>query len=57
LRKLLASLESWWPKRTALDWHLLRTRDLHDLFPDAKIIKEWYGPFLKSLIAVKVSRA
>jgi hypothetical protein len=57
LRKLLHSVESWWPKRTILDWHLLTKRSLGDLFPDAVIIGERWGPFLKSIIAVRSSRS
>ncbi len=35
------------------DWNLLSYSDMETLFPEAKIYKEKYGLFVKSLVAVK----
>lgn len=51
--RLIASMNRWWPKRTAPDFHLLTAAQMQELFPDAEIIRERSLGMTKSLIAVR----
>jgi len=50
---ILNFTNKFWVKRTSPDWNLLTYREMQDLFPDAKIIKEKSFFMVKSLIAIK----
>jgi hypothetical protein len=50
--KIIAFFNKFWPKKTVPDWHLLTIKQMKELFPEAKIIKEKSFFFTKSLIAI-----
>lgn len=50
--KIIAFFNKFWPKKTVPDWHLLSIKQMKELFPEAKIIKEKSFFFTKSLIAI-----
>lgn len=52
----ISLLNKFWIKKTKGDWNLLSKKELWELFPDAKIIKEKFLFMTKSLIAVKSDR-
>jgi hypothetical protein len=51
--RLIASLNRWWPKRTAADFSLLTTSEMEALFPGAEIFRERSFGMTKSLIAIR----
>ncbi len=51
---ILQVTNSFWPRKDeAPDWSLLGRREMQRLFPDAQILAERWGPFVKSWIAVR----
>jgi SAM-dependent methyltransferase len=52
---IIKLFNKFWPKKTTPDWHLLTYKEMEQLFPDAKIIKEKSLFMVKSLIAIKSS--
>ncbi len=51
--KLIRFLNKYWIKLSSPDINLLTTRDMKDLFPEAKIIKEKSLLLTKSIVAIK----
>lgn len=51
--KIISFFNKFWPKKTSPDFNLLTEKEMKELFPEAKIIKEKYFLFTKSLIAYK----
>lgn len=51
--RLLRLMKGWWPKATEPDWHLLTYRQMQQLFPDARILRERSFGMTKSIMAVK----
>jgi SAM-dependent methyltransferase len=50
---LLGVTNRWWVRASEPDFNLLNRRDLRELFPDARIVKERAFGLTKSLMAVK----
>jgi hypothetical protein len=53
LLRFLRATNSFWIKKTNPDWYLLSRRELQSLFPEAQVLEERVGPFVKSIMAVK----
>jgi hypothetical protein len=50
--KLIKFFNKFWPKKTWPDFNLLTEKEMKELFPEAKIVKEKSFLFTKSLIAI-----
>jgi len=50
---IIRAFNKFWPKQTSPDWNLLTFKEMKQLFPEARIIREKSFFLTKSLIAIK----
>lgn len=53
LLPVLSATNRFWVKKTNPDWNLLSEADMRALFPNAQIVKETFGGFTKSIMAIR----